>query len=123
MIQGVQLDMISADMMSKMTSYEKIRLILDDVHNGSVVVLEKGLSPEEQAQLLEATMMEIAPGGFSGIEIETYPAFEGSKPSVFQKMFGKKGKEQRLMVIGPVEQLKMLTREKDRLIAWASAAQ
>ena len=29
----------------------------------------------------------------------------------------------RLMVIGPVDQLKMLTREKDRLIAWASAAQ
>ena len=122
MIQGVQLDMISADMMSKMTSYEKIRLILDDVHNGSVVVLEKGLSPDEQGRLLEATMMEIAPGGFSGIEIETYPAFEGDK-SFMQKLFGKKSKEQRLMVIGPVEQLKMLTRDKDRLIAWASAPQ
>ncbi|MCQ2376395.1 MAG: DUF2073 domain-containing protein [Methanocorpusculum sp.] len=122
MIQGVQLDMISADMMSKMTSYEKIRLILDDVHNGSVVVLEKGLSPDEQGRLLEATMMEIAPGGFSGIEIETYPAFDGDK-SFMQKLFGKKNKEQRLMVIGPVEQLKMLTRDKDRLIAWASAPQ
>ncbi|HJJ92698.1 MAG TPA: DUF2073 domain-containing protein [Methanocorpusculum sp.] len=26
------------------------------------------------------------------------------------------------MVIGPVDQLKMITREKDRLIAWASSA-
>ena len=60
MIQGVQLDMLSADRLSKMTSYEKIRLILDDVHQGCVVVLERGLTPEEQGKLLEATMMEIA---------------------------------------------------------------
>ncbi len=122
MIQGVQIDMISEDMVSKMTSYEKIRLILDDVHHGSVVVLEKGLTAEEQGTLLEATMMEITPGGFSGIEIETYPAAK-NHPGLFQKLFGKKTNAPRLMVIGPVDQLKMLTKEKDRLIAWASAPQ
>lgn len=122
MIQGVQIDMISEEMVSKMTSYEKIRLILDDVHHGSVVVLEKGLSPEEQGNLLEATMMEITPGGFAGIEIETYPGGK-ENTSIFQKLFGKKNSNSRMMVIGPVDQLKMLTREKDRLIAWASAPQ
>ena len=122
MIQGVQLDMLSADRLSKMTSYEKIRLILDDVHQGCVVVLERGLTPEEQGKLLEATMMEIAPGGFSGIEIETYPSFGGSDKGLFGKLF-KKSDASRMMVIGPVDQLKMLSREKDRLIAWASAAQ
>lgn len=122
MIQGVQLDMLSADRLSKMTSYEKIRLILDDVHQGCVVVLERGLSPEEQGKLLEATMMEIAPGAFSGIEIETYPSFGGNDKGIFGKLF-KKGDASRMMVIGPVDQLKMLSREKDRLIAWASAAQ
>ncbi|MDO5846666.1 MAG: DUF2073 domain-containing protein [Methanocorpusculum sp.] len=122
MIQGVQIDMLSADRLSKMTSYEKIRLILDDVHQGTVVVLERGLTPEEQGKLLEATMMEITPGAFSGIEIETYPAF-GDDKKLFGKLFGKKGHDSRMMVIGPVDQLKMLSREKDRLIAWASAAQ
>ncbi len=122
MIQGVQIDMLSADRLSKMTSYEKIRLILDDVHQGCVVVLERGLTPEEQGTLLEATMMEISPGAFSGIEIETYPAATEEK-KIFGKLFGKKSHESRLMVIGPVDQLKMLSREKDRLIAWASAAQ
>ncbi|MBR4987835.1 MAG: DUF2073 domain-containing protein [Methanocorpusculum sp.] len=122
MIQGVQLDMLSADRLSKMTSYEKIRLILDDVHQGCVVVLERGLTPEEQGKLLEATMMEIAPGGFSGIEIETYPSFGGGDKGLFGKLF-KKSDASRMMVIGPVDQLKMLSREKDRLIAWASAAQ
>jgi len=122
MIQGVQIDMISEDMIANMTSYEIIRLILDDVHQGTVVVLEKGLSAEEQGRLLEATMMEITPGGFSGIQIETYPGGK-EKASVFQKLVGKKNNAPRLMVIGPVDQLKMLTREKDRLIAWASAPQ
>jgi len=122
MIQGVQIDMLSADRLSKMTSYEKIRLILDDVRQGCVVVLEQGLTPEEQGKLLETTMMEITPGGFSGIEIETYPSMSGDK-GFFTKVFGKKSNAPRLMVIGPVDQLKMLSREKDRLIAWASAAQ
>jgi len=119
MIEGVQIDMLSADRISKMTSYEKIRHILDDVHNGSVVVLERGLTPEEQGNLLEATMMEIAPGKFSGIEIETYPAADENK-GVFSKLFGKKTNAQRLMVIGPVDQLKMISREKDRLVGWVS---
>jgi Uncharacterized protein conserved in archaea len=122
MIQGVQIDMISGERTAKMTSYEKIRLILDDVHQGSVVVLEQGLTPEEQASLLEMTMMEITPGAFSGIEIETYPASNKDR-SFFSKLFGKKTTEARMMVIGPVDQLKIFSREKDRLIAWASAAQ
>ncbi|HKM41099.1 MAG TPA: DUF2073 domain-containing protein [Methanocorpusculum sp.] len=122
MIQGVQIDMLSAERLSKMTSYEKIRLILDDVRQGSVVVLERGLTPEEQGKLLETTMMEINPGTFSGIEIETYPS-TGSDKGFITKLFGKKSNAPRLMVIGPVDQLKMLSREKDRLIAWASAAQ
>lgn len=122
MIQGVQIDMISAERTAKMTSHEKIRLILDDVHQGSVVVLEKGLTPEEQGSLLEMTMMEITPGAFSGIEIETYPTGDKDK-SFFNKLLGKKSTESRMMVIGPVDQLKIFSREKDRLIAWASAAQ
>ncbi len=124
MIQGVQIDMLSSDRLSRMTSMEKIRLILDDVRQGYIVVLEKGLTPEEQGKLLETTMMEISPGGFSGIEIETYPSSSGSEGGLFSKLFGGgKSPAGRLMVIGPVDQLKMLTREKDRLIAWASAAQ
>ena len=49
MIQGVQIDLISADRLEKMTTMEKIRLILDDVIEGNIVVLEKGLTPDEQS--------------------------------------------------------------------------
>ena len=118
MIQGVQIDMLSAEKMANMTSYEKIHHILDDVRNGCVVVLEKGLTPEEQGTLLESTMMEITPGKFSGIEIETYPVNDTKRG--LGKLFSKKTRSQRLMVIGPVDQLKMISREKDRLIGWIS---
>ncbi|MDR3102248.1 MAG: DUF2073 domain-containing protein [Methanocalculaceae archaeon] len=123
MIHGVQIDMLSSDRLGRMTSMEKIRLILDDVRQGYIVVLEKGLTPEEQGKLLETTMMEISPDGFSGIEIETYPSSKNSEGGLLSKLFGGKTQSGRLMVIGPVEQLKLLAREKDRLIAWASAAQ
>lgn len=43
MIQGVQIDLISADRLERMTTMEKIRLILDDVMEGNIVVLEKDL--------------------------------------------------------------------------------
>ena len=70
---GIQIDMISAERMEGMRTMEKIRLILDGVHDGNVVILEEGLDPDEESKLIERTMSEINPDGFTGIEIETYP--------------------------------------------------
>ncbi|NLA39384.1 MAG: DUF2073 domain-containing protein, partial [Methanomicrobiales archaeon] len=63
MIQGVQIDLISAERLERLTAMEKIRLILDDVMEGNIVVLEKGLAPDEQSKLIEITMREITPDG------------------------------------------------------------
>ena len=72
MIQGVQIDLISADRLERLTALEKVRLILGKVMEGNVVVLEKGLTADEQSLLIETTMREITPDGFAGIEMETY---------------------------------------------------
>jgi uncharacterized protein len=119
MIQGVQIDLISADRLDKLTAMEKIRLILDAVMEGNIVVLEKGLAPEEQSKLIEITMREITPDGFSGIEMETYPVKDSS--GFFGRIFGGKRNETRLTVIGPANQLKMLKKEKDLISAWVSS--
>lgn len=42
---GVQVDLISTERMNGKTSMEKIRLILDSVREGDIVVLESGLTP------------------------------------------------------------------------------
>jgi hypothetical protein len=123
MIQGVQIDLISAERLEHLTVMEKIRLILDDVMEGNIVVLEKGLAPEEQSKLIEVTMSEITPDGFSGIEMETYSSKDSNsgKPGFLSRLFGKKGYEGRLTVIGPADQMKTIKKDKDLISAWVSS--
>ncbi len=104
----VQLSLISKDLLERMSSMEKLRMILDNVKEGKIVVLEKGLTPEEEAKLIELTMLEIDHENFVGIEVETYP--QHSK-SFLSKLFGKKGG--RLTVIGPANRLKTLEKRED----------
>jgi hypothetical protein len=107
-MQEVQMDLISGEKLEKMTSMEKIRLILDKVKTGRIVVLESGLTPDEEVRLIEMTMTEIRVDEFSGIEIESYPTKKGG--SFFDKLLGKsKG---RMTVIGPANQLRTI--EKDQ---------
>jgi hypothetical protein len=120
MIQGVQIDLISAERLERLTAMEKIRLILDDVMEGNIVVLEKGLAPDEQSKLIEITMREITPDGFSGIEMETYPV-KDVPDGFFSRLFGGKRSETRLTVIGPANQLKTIKKEKDLISAWVSS--
>jgi hypothetical protein len=121
MIQGVQIDLISAERLDKLTMMEKIHLILDEVMEGNIVVLEKGLAPEEQSKLIEVTMREISPDGFAGIEMETYPVKE-AQGGFLGKLFGGRRPEARLTVIGPANQLKTLRKDKDFISAWVSSS-
>ena len=120
MIQGVQIDLISAERLDRLTAMEKIRLILDDVMEGNIVVLEKGLAPDEQSKLIEITMREITPDGFSGIEMETYPIRDAPE-GFLARLLGGKRSESRLTVIGPANQLKTIKKEKDLISAWVSS--
>ncbi|WP_255151645.1 DUF2073 domain-containing protein [Halorarius halobius] len=108
---GVQVDMISAERMDGLRTMEKIRLILDGVHDGNIVILEKGLDPEEESKLIEVTMSEISPDGFTGIEIETYPTGSGDT-SLFGKLMGKSG-ESKLTVIGPANRIETLHKDEN----------
>ena len=49
---GVRIDMISGARMEGLTGMEKIRLILDGVREGNIVILEEGLSPDEESKLI-----------------------------------------------------------------------
>lgn len=97
-------------------------MILDDVKEGNIVVLEKGLAPEEASKLIELTMHEISPDGFSGIEMETYPETEsaGGFSGFFSRLVGRRSGS-RLTVIGPANQMKMIKKEKDLISAWVSS--
>jgi len=111
-MEGVQLNMVSKERLNQMASMEKLRMIIDEVKSGRIVVLETGLSPEEEAKLIELTMTEIDHDKFMGIEVETY---KQRSEGFFGKLFGKpKG---RLTIIGPANRLQTLHRQSDFITA------
>ncbi|MDD1760997.1 MAG: DUF2073 domain-containing protein [Methanothrix sp.] len=108
-MREVHMDLISAEKLENMTSMEKIRLILDKVKNGKIVVLENGLTPDEEVRLIEMTMTEIRVDEFSGIEIESYPSKK--EGSFLDRIFGRAIKG-RMTIIGPANQIRTIEKDK-----------
>jgi hypothetical protein len=108
---GVQIDLISGERMEGLASMEKIRMILDGVRDGNIVILEEGLSPDEESKLIEVTMTEISPDEFDGIEIETYPRSETASASFLDRLMGKQSTK-KLTVIGPANQIETLHKDE-----------
>jgi hypothetical protein len=74
-------------------------------------VLEQGLTPIEQAGLIERTMKEIENDTFIGVEMEGYGE---DAPSFLQKIFGM-SKRPRMTLIGPANLLKMIKKDSDMI--------
>lgn len=107
-VHGVRVDMVSSDRIKDMNTTEKIRFILDDVREGKVVILESGLTPEEESKLIETTMREINPDDFSGIEIESYPKHGSS--GIIKRLFSS---DPKLTIVGPANRVETLHKEED----------
>jgi len=116
---GVQIDLISSDRLDGMATMEKIQLILDSVRDGDIVILEEGLTPDEESRLIETTMSEIDPDGFNGIEIETYPQSSGGDSGLFGRIMGNDDSS-RLTVIGPADQIETLHKDETVISALVS---
>jgi hypothetical protein len=116
---GVQIDLVSSARMEGLASMEKVRLILDGVREGKIVILEQGLSPDEESKLIEVTMGEINPDDFSGIEIETYPSSSAAKGGLLGRLMGG-GDDSKLTVIGPANQIETLHKDEDLISALVS---
>ena len=117
---AVRIDLISGARMDGLTSMEKIRLILDTVRDGDIVVLEEGLSPEEESKLIEVTMTEISPDDFTGIEIETYPHSHAKSGGILGRIMGKDEETKKLTVIGPANQIETLHKDENLISALVS---
>jgi len=116
---GVQIDLVSGSRMEGLASMEKVRLILDGVRDGKIVILEEGLSPDEESKLIEVTMSEINPDDFTGIEIETYPSSGSTSGGFLGRLMGKES-AQKLTVIGPANQIETLHKDEDLISAIVS---
>ena len=108
---GIAFNLISRQKLGGLSSDEKLKFILKEVKNGKILVLEQGLTPVEQANLIEHTMKEIEQDTFIGVEMEGYSE---DRPTFLQKLFGMTNRP-RLTLIGPANLLKMIKKDNDMI--------
>ncbi|MDD3985674.1 MAG: DUF2073 domain-containing protein [Methanobacterium sp.] len=106
---ALKMDFLSSDALRTRTSLEKISMIVDKVKDGDIVVIEGGLTPEEEAELIETTMREIDVENFMGIDIYT---LEKDKSSFFGLS---KKKTIGITIIGPANVMKTVKKRSNFL--------
>ena len=116
---GIQIDLISSQKMDELTTMEKIRMILDGVRSDKIVILETGLSPDEESKLIEVTMSEINPDGFTGIEIETHLPSTPCGSAFINKLMGRRTPS-KLTVIGPAYRIETLHKDEKLITTFIS---
>ena len=110
----LKMDFISSDALRNQSSIEKISMIVEKVKKGELLVIEGGLEPEEEAELIETTMREIDVENFMGIDIYTLEKDESS-------FFGlSKKKTVGITIIGPANVMKAVKRKSNFLSMVAS---
>ena len=108
---GISFNLISRQKLQELSSEDKLKFILKEVKKGKILVLEYGLTPMEQTNLIEDTMKEIEQDTFIGVEMEGYGQ---DSPSFFQKLFGV-GKRPRMTLIGPADLLHMVKKDNNMI--------
>jgi len=108
-MNGLKMDFLSSDALSTHTSMEKISMIVERVKGGNLGVIEGGLRPEEEAELIETTMREIDIENFMGIDIYT---LEKDKKALFGIS---KKKAVGLTIIGPANIMKDVNKQSNFL--------
>ena len=109
--EGISVNLVSRQKLDELSSDEKLKFILKEVQKGKVLVLEHGLTPMEQTELIEHTMKEIKHDTFIGIEMEGYGE---DKSSFIQKILGII-KKPRMTVIGPADLLKTIRKDNNMI--------
>jgi hypothetical protein len=92
------IDFITKSATSKLTRFEKIKMIIRLVRQNRVLILENGLSPEEEAELIKQTMMVIDFDDFIGLEF-----FNWNRGDENKRFFKKSstGSDSRYTVVAP----------------------
>lgn len=110
---GPNVHLISHEKIDAMGTEEKIRFILDEAKAGKVLVLERGLTPPEEAKLIEQTMREMDTEDFIGIEMQSYGMDRGK--NLLQRV-AMGGARPRMAVIGPAKLLKLVSKDSEKII-------
>lgn len=113
---GIKINLISIERLTQFSSRDKIRFILNEVKRGNVLVLEQGLTAQEEAELIKTTMADIDQDTFIGIEMQSYSQEDINKGSWLSKLLRRK-QPPRMSVIGPADLLRTIHKDGNMIQA------
>jgi len=108
---SLNIEFVAARVFEGKTSDEKIRLVLDSVKKGKILVLESGFTVVEERDLIKATMPLINKG-FPGIEVST---LSQPTPDLKSLLIKALGGSQGLTIVGPSNLVKKITKDPTKL--------
>jgi hypothetical protein len=103
-----RVDFVPYSETNDLTEDEKIRYILSKVMRNTILVLENGLTPTEEMNLISKTMGKIDFDDFIGLR---FFSFDGGDDFKLARLFGRGSKNKVFTVVSPNE---AVTVQKDR---------
>jgi len=95
-IKGLKLDFVSSAILDKKTKQKRINFILNKVKDGSILVTDGVLEPNEEMNLIKETMRRVD-DGFPGIEVCSLKKQVKGFQSFIEKISDQKEKIQNIL--------------------------
>jgi len=116
MKKGIKIQFIPFSQLTSMSSYKRVKFILENVKD-KIIIIQGKLTPEEEKDLIEETMKKIGKG-FKGIEIEVLnPKFDFSLINKIKKSVADflVGDRDAITLIGPASVIKEIKKDIKKL--------
>ena len=107
------IDFITKNATNKLTTFEKIKMIIRLVRQNRVLIIESGLNPEEEAELIKQTMMVIDFKNFIGVEFFNWDRTPDQPKRLFKK--SPNNDSEHYTVVAPSEAVKIIEDSTDLL--------
>jgi hypothetical protein len=115
------------DLRIKLIPYEKLKRekfpsLLEDLKEGTLILIDAKLTPEEESELIEETMKKVSEK-FSGVEMssldlttkEDMSPLERLRMMLIERILGKK---RGLTIIGPAKIIRKIKRNPEELLLY-----
>lgn len=106
----LRFDFVSAKTLANKSKMDKIKFIIEKIKENVIVILEEALSPEEEAELIEATMREIDTETFHGIEFYRIEHSNSLRDKIASYIAGRRVG---LTIVGPTRLIETIKKEPD----------
>ncbi|MHA1155612.1 MAG: OapB/ArvB family protein [Candidatus Heimdallarchaeota archaeon] len=109
------IDFITKHATDKLTTFEKIKMIIRLVRQNRVLIIENGLTPLEEAELIKQTMMVIDFDSFIGVEFFNWKRDYNQSKRLFGRKQSSYGNDNHYTVVAPTEAIKIIEESADLL--------